>query len=697
LSDDPTLPSSSDDQRALWAALTKAGLPPDSATKAVLAARAAGMSNHDAWDLYVKGNQPVAPPAPVDQGAADKAELSAASLNPLARLQILGKHLARDFKGNSDIGSAPIATVDKVVNALSLGQGPTIAAGVQAALGNGSFKDNRAKYQASLAEDARDHPVASLLGTAAGVIGNPLNKAIGAAGPSVGGALVGASQGSADAAPDLRSQVVGIGAGAVGGGLIGSLVGGASRMAGPSAAEKQFLATVNKNPALAAQTIADAQQAGKGALLTAADLTPETQSLADQLANRNLPTYNAIKAATSARQAGQQARTLADMRNAVGDPVAPELVTRLEAQRNAWAAGPNGYGGLRDKYPNLAVDGDMTDILKKPGMNAALERAQAADRLDGTAPQPTSQFLSLLNGNKINQSQSLGLTQMPPAGTSIVPKQSYSTLYTLMQDFDDAAGAAFAKGRSALGNAYATIKNGINDHLADNVPEHAAVQKQYALLKANEEAVTQGAADWARSADARTIAAKMAAMSPSEQYGYQHGVASSMIEQAAKSATNRDMASQYVNAGENMTEKLKVVFGTQAKLNTFLKQMDVEQNFAKLRAATGGSPSARRLIGRDGTFNLNVPDMAAGAAVGSLSHNPAYGIGAAVARPVYAAVKQAANDRTEAALGRLLSTKGDDSIQQLLARLSAQNPNGPIPQSVAPALVNGVASLWGNP
>jgi len=653
---DPTTPTAPANPKAeLFDALVKAGVAPDVAQRQVNTAAMAGMSNADAFDLYVSGKA-----APKSKGT----DLMTPQEN---REQAL------------------YAGLDKGVNALAFGQGHRIAAATQALLGQDTYRHADDTYRASLDQDQQDHPTASLVGSVAGAVGNPLNEALAPLGVVKAGMVAGALQGSGDAKDDAASQLEGAGAGVLGGALFGGLIHGASKLLGPNAAEKAITQTLAKSPdamALLDKMVA----AGRGKITSLADLSPEFRALADRVANENPDAYAALKKLTDARQADQGARVLASIRKSAGDPNAEELVARLDKQRNDWAK--QAYGALRDKYRELPVDGDLESILSKPGMMAALERASKAERLNHGDPTPVTEFLSMLKGDKMPASQSLGLTAFNPAAAEgaekVTPPQTYGTLYGLMQDMNDNAGAAFNKSRQELGEAYQTIKRGINDHLVDNVKEHADVQKTFGVLARNSDAVAEGAKDWSRAADARSIAGKLSKMSPSEVYGYRHGVASSLIKQAANAASNRDSASPFINAGEDLTEKLKAVFGDEKTMDKFMREMDSEGVLSQLKAATGGSPSARRMADR---FKLAPVDIAGGAMMGAISHSPVLGVAGAVARPVIANVRDEMRQASQAQIGKMLTTQGPEAIQALLARLASKSANGPISAATGPASV----------
>lgn len=520
----------------------------------------------------------------------------------------------------------------------------------------------------------RAHPVASILTNVAGGLAipgigevkamkaipalkaaweaHPLLTAIGAG--AVSGGVLGGVGGAGSAEPGQRMQA------AEAGGLLGAGLGAAApivaepavatarRLLGLetplNAAERQIGQAIDMTPG-GADAVSGAAQlydaTGRGDLATIADASPALQALARNAATKS-PEAQGLLATTLANRQGIPERLSQDVVDVLGGDV-PDASARMQAMvnsRRAWAA--NAYDQLRTQNPLMGVsvteDGTvapwsadqqpLADVLNRPVVGKAIDRAVS----DGTLSGPADQ------GNL-----------------------SFAALHDIRRTLDAQAGQAYRAGNGELGKALASARNDLDNALGAQLPDYAAIQAQYMSRKAGERALAAGVKAM-RLGDDRDIAQQIANMSPDQLEQFRYGLGSALVARLRAARDNPSVARWLDQAGPGLNAKLSAAFGDGDALDQFLARVQAENQLAGLRPVTPGVTSGPTAP------HISPYDIGHGSLWAVLGH-PAVGLEMFAARPALAAFRQAAATRTAAEIGKtLLAPSSPDAVNALLAR-----------------------------
>ncbi len=472
--------------------------------------------------------------------------------------------------------------------------------------------------------------------------------ALGSIGRSAAAAgALGAAQGAGEGdTPEQREPeaLIGGGSGMVAGAalpVLGSIV---RRVAMPGAFANEQIADAVRSAggpaALRAQAGAFAA-AGKGADAASVALSPEMLALADKDATKRPEAKIALANMLQARQAGQSDRVLSDVSDAMGaEPNATAQLAKLQAARKAWAAGPNGYGGLRAADPVIAPQAisALAPTLKQPPVAQALAAAKRVG------------FLGDIRD---------------------VKRLSFGHLQDVKESLDDAVDNAFRGGNGNLGTRLGQARDQVVSFMHDNVPGYSGVAAEYARRMQLESALQAGQDAW-KTADARAIGPQLAALSPDEQSQFRTGMASALWDHLGAARTNRDISQQMVDGGPALQAKLEAAFPNKTAFDRVMQQLAAERQMATSRSAVGNSATAARTAaGTDAlgqalpTAALAIPGFAYGHGLGPMA------LTAAVTRALEARTGRLAAGQ----VGTALSEQGPDAIERLLATMG--RPTGP--------------------
>jgi hypothetical protein len=486
----------------------------------------------------------------------------------------------------------------------------------------------------------KDHPVASTAANVAGgfvVPGGGAAKFIKGAKTIKGtfgrgaalGATAGAAAGIGAAEGDLGERADEALYPAIAGGILGGAIPGlpgALRAAvDPSKrAAARFQGAINRSGGTAGlqARLKDFVDAGRGAEVTAADLSKPMRQTTDFAANASEEAAEAVENVVLPRQATAPNRLLDDVTSKAGNPHADDIVSDLETGTAAWADGPAGYGGLRAKNPVIvpAMAARFQQLLMSPPVRSAWQQAQEVG-LIGPMPQSGSVSFDVMQGT--------------------------------LERLGTAKKSAFNRGANDLGFRLKAAEQAMKDEMEVAVPGFKRIAAEYAERKGLERAVRRGEELYMED-DTRGLAKEIAGMSKDEVMRVRQGMASKMIAGLRKAATNRDEAKRLVNRSAAMEDKIRVIFGDRATFERFIKQAETEAELAKLLSTITGSQTARRTIAQ-------AADPAGIAATAATGHP-----GEAVTSAIRSQFPKVIASKTGRELAPLLMTQGSPAIEQLL-------------------------------
>lgn len=521
-----------------------------------------------------------------------------------------------------------------------------------------------------------EHPVVDFLAGAAGGIATPAlgaaklgikgvataGQAIkaGAAAGAVAGAVGGA--GAAESMEEIPGAAAG---GAAIGGTIGTVIPSAvagAKALGPTALGRRFLQRgIEKSGGVQGvrDELARIEAAGRGGEVTLGSVTDKMGSRLDFVANADPETRIAIAARADEMAEGMSARLQSDIISKVNGPTARARAEQLASSKSSWAE--EAYGKLREDHAVLFGSDDfqrkMDAILREPKVAEALEEARSV--------------------------QLIGVT--PELG------DGFSTLQRLKIRLGSAGRAADRKGDGDLSRRLFEASDFIRDRLRDQVPGYQAVDAEYARRTGLEHAIEAGQEWFKKAGRAEDFRADFAKLTPDERQEFRLGFVSELLSQLENAQTNQNVARRLVKRSTAMNEKLKMLFNDPKKMKEFSDAVEIEtQVLRRLAEASGGSPSARRLLEQQ----IN-PLEVGGQVVPSVSFGPEWAA-AAAARAAMRAVPKAVSRRMSREIGPELLTRGsrniDGILQQIMDRPLVEM--GQRSNVVAPAALSGLLSRY---
>lgn len=530
----------------------------------------------------------------------------------------------------------------------------------------GLFKGEGAKEEMRLREEMstatpREKTMAGLLGTAplaaipggalmAGATTVPRAIATGAAVGGASGALAGAGAGETGAeraGGALAGGAMGAGFGAV----LPALPATVRAFSPKVRAVRQLVKEVGEAggaDALRAKNM-EYETLGRGNESRLADLAPETRDLADRAATASPRVREQITKISSTRQSGMAERMLADAEDEFDKLYGevPNTIKRrgsLEASRRTWAN--EAYGQLREAYKEV------------PDVFATAPAGRSGPTLTKQGGELTKFFSQPRIKAIVKEARDLKLIGELPERTH---KLSFEELQTIREQIRDAADAAFSatNPRGNLGRRLKEVDTELTKHMQARMPELKRVDAEYAKRIALENALDMGEKAWGKSS-VRELEETIAKLPKDELQQFRYGMAAKYIDQLSDVRTNRDFASQILNASKTEQTKMKLALGP--SYMRVIRMAQLEREMALLRGTTTGSATARRGASADAADDV----MAAGTT--GLSAGPQMATSMA-ARGVARGLRARANERTARALEPMLMTEGTDAIEAFLKKL----------------------------
>lgn len=496
----------------------------------------------------------------------------------------------------------------------------------------------------------REHPVADMVTQGAGAVTSALllpelKLAEGApiAARALAGGRMGAMFGAANgvgSGEDATSRAIGGAAGAVGGAILGEA---APKLAATTAGQAVTKAIARILPArtpfelppnnapvtqvtsrleqvsagidkaihqmggygrarAANKALADA---GRGDISVLADLGKPLTDEAKFAANNSSSARTAISDVIDERGSGSTQRVIDDFKNVVGDVHAPTREAELAGETRAWAEGPDGYGGIRDKNPTVPL-GDAEKLVTQPrvknlwkeaketgqvGLTPELAGSDAMDKLIALNPKIDGKAWEdlLVNPDVVAQLRAAGKGHLIDA-LNRGDGHSFDNVQDLMHSLQDASTSAFASGKNNLGFKMKESAGLVQKTLEDHIPGYADIADKYAQRKSLEAALDDGTKWFHKANDITGLNKKVASLTPEQLDQFRHGVASEqLIQLQGSSGSNQATKTMIARNNPARTNMLKVVFGDEPTFDAFMTKAKAERQLGKLGDAVGGS------------------------------------------------------------------------------------------------------------
>lgn len=477
------------------------------------------------------------------------------------------------------------------------------------------------------------------------------------------------------------------------------------------------------------------EDAGLGSDVTLGDLSHPLSAARKFAVKNSVDAESSTLPLLAGRQAGQIPRLMDKAKELLpefGDDVSgSDRQDYLARTRKSWAAGQDGFGGIRADTPivpdtRFATSGEaappmtqgarmIANLLEGPGASTDPVTAARAIVDNAKAPvnlrQMASEYVEAKSGGvpgmtanpsvfdepivqgAVRRAQDNGLSQDVQAAAS---QPTFDKVLAIKNRLQGKAKAAFQSGDGDSGRAYAAAAQRVDQHLADNVPDYMNVTKEYAQRMGLERAVQSGMDAW-NSGDVSQLLKTAQKMSPDELTEFRRGLASSMFQKLNNTATNGDAANGLLDASQEGSvgkasgatqAKLKLIFGDNASYDAFMKHAALEHDMAMSRASLGGSDTYQNLQqGSHDPLNLALTSMSSGfnSAGLQMPKSILFRMGARGAR-------SALNSQTGTELGEALNTRGATNIRDFLAQFTKEHgENAPLTgkgsQYYAPAAV----------
>jgi hypothetical protein len=581
----------------------------------------------------------------------------------------------------------------------------------------------------------REHPVGDAalqgLGAAGSAAVMPIGKlAEGAtmAARALQGGRVGAVYGGlngAGAGEDLKSRAIGGAAGTVVGGIVGEavphLVDGVKSVAAPianlfskapAAAAADLSMLPNRAPvtqivsplerasagvqkaidemggfAKVREANAAHRAAGTGDIVRLANLGKPFTKAADFAANNSEAAHNAISDVVDEHSSNITQKVIDNFKGAVGDAHAPSRQADLASDTRAWADGPAGYGGIRENNPTVPL-GDADPLVSQPRVKSLWADAKATGQI-GSDPELSGSDamtkLTAMNPNMDSKGWSHLLenpdvvAQLRAAGQGHVidaiqkgDGHTFNNVQDLMHSLQDASESAFQGGKNNLGFKMKDAASVVQKTLEEHVPGYAQISASYAERKGLERALEAGGEWFHKSADVTGLNNFIKTLTPAELEQARYGMASEQIialqgKDGANAAT-KTMIAKNNPARQNL---LKVMFGDEATFDSFMEKAKALRQISKLGDVVGGSQTHAR----GAASKVALADELGPAA--ELMKPTSLGLKHKVSKMAWDHTIGPVLERRADKMTPQLLTQGSDAIDELLARMEANAPQGP--------------------
>jgi hypothetical protein len=361
---------------------------------------------------------------------------------------------------------------------------------------------------------------------------------------------------------------------------VGAGVSGASALGGAAALTRRLLPSGFSNARLnsavqqsggVGQLLRELQgydASGRGSAVTLGDLSrPLGEQGADFVATNNEAARSRLLNIHAERQRGVPQRLLRDVNQLAPGPVTDPVAKAAEVKKaqQEWAAGPEGYEGLRANNPQIdpRFNRSLLEFSQSPKLKAMWQKAHE-----------------------------VGITgPMPNAAPT-----SFETLHDLKQQLDDAVSAGFANGHGTLARRLAEARNQLDATLEAAVSGYKDVNAKYRAFTREQELLLSGRDAW-RSSDMHvsTLKDEVANMSPEELKIFRQGILGGYAGDIETAKTNRNFANEMLSRDLQTSAKLEVVFGNQKAFEQAVTRFAQEGAMSRMGGYVGGSATARRL------------------------------------------------------------------------------------------------------
>lgn len=430
---------------------------------------------------------------------------------------------------------------------------------------------------------------------------------------------------SVGASPLAPRIAAGIGAGAA---TAGAGMAGYARYSPRAQGIRRVQGAVKESGGVEAllKRIKEMQGAGRGDLVTLGDLSPHLLNEADFVATSNDPARVALGELHEQRQRGVPARVRQDVvqLSPTGE-VQPRLEARqLAADKAAFADSPAGFEGLRQANPTLADPVAFAQALEQPE-NRPLRDVFAKAR--ATAITGGAQDVA-----------------------------SFRLLQQMKRELDTRIQTAYAAGDGDLGKDLKRARNNLYGIMEEQVgPQYREAVATYRRISRQEDLLQEGLDFWnARDVQIADLEAQLQRMTPAERESFRRGVAGGLLTRLENKTKSGNVARELLKESDLTQRKLELIFGSGDELTKFMARLQIEDQFARLGGAVGGSATMRR---EQALFDP--AEMAVDAAI-----SPAGAVsGVARKAPNFIA------KRTAAKMRPAFTTQGGDKLAELLKLL----------------------------
>ncbi len=348
-------------------------------------------------------------------------------------------------------------------------------------------------------------------------------------------------------------------------------------------------------------------------------------------AARNVPTSTAEGTTTDFLQ--QRAADTADRLHTaltVGTGHAPEeaWMTNEQLQGAKTAAAKPAYDKAfqSPSIPLTAHAGEggptLDELLQRPSAQSAVNYADKLNAEEGATPlsDKLTQQTTVpgVDAKRLAELRAQGLDKFLPSGTSTerATNVSVQDLHNLKLRMDDIIGYAKRNGTTIEGTAATKgylraveqTKNQLLDIMDAHAPDYQTARHGFAGASSVQDALSQGADDFAASVRPSEVAANRAALgSNSEREFYDRGMLSAARDVIEKNAANPDLpaASKNVNlvqrllGNKQQAEKIRGLFPDAGSYQAFINQMEHEAQYpvtskALLNQSTTAGQQAER-------------------------------------------------------------------------------------------------------
>jgi hypothetical protein len=209
------------------------------------------------------------------------------------------------------------------------------------------------------------------------------------------------------------------------------------------------------------------------------DLGDHLRSQADFAATNSQDVAVPLAQRVRVRQVDASDRLLGDANELLGgDLHAPTRAAELKDATSRWAAGPEGYGGLRDAATAFDVS-NIAARLNKRGVKTAWRDARlAGDIVENSPLDQLLQRLRSANPTASEKDLRSAATLMQKGATNADTKRAVTIedMLSMKRALDGKISAAWKTGNGSLAKAYGVVRDEITGGLTETVPAFAKVR-----------------------------------------------------------------------------------------------------------------------------------------------------------------------------------------------------------------------------